>query len=107
MLAALATPDAHSLPLGGGGSGWGGRGGAARPIGWTDARSLLQPDSGDRSAASLSVTPTPTLPLRGGGSSFRRALPICIKRLGGGGTGGGGGGGRWVGLRGPSADGWP
>src|SRR5256885_7383785 len=74
--------DAKSRPLGGGGVGWGGRGVAARPIAWADAGSLVQPDSGARSAAFSSVTPTPTLPLRGGGSSSQRARPICITHPG-------------------------
>src|SRR5437763_8566046 len=74
--------DADSLPLGGGGLGWGGRGVDARPIAWTHRGNLLQPVSGARSAAFSSVTPTPTLPLRGGGSSSQRARPICITHPG-------------------------
>src|SRR5437588_5262971 len=84
-----------SLPPGGGGSGWGGRGVDDRPIAWADAGSLLQPDSGAPSAAFLSVTPTPTLPLRGGGSSSRgggsssrRSRPVRIQFLEGAGGGG-------------------
>src|SRR5256714_242383 len=56
------TRDANSLPLGGGGLGWGGRGVDARPIAWTDAGSLLQPDSGSPSAAFLKRHPHPDPP---------------------------------------------
>src|SRR3989440_10105514 len=62
--------DAGSLPLGGGGLGWGGRGVDARPIAWTDAGSRLQPDSGVRSAAFSRASPPPRpSPFEGEGGS--------------------------------------
>src|SRR2546421_50461 len=53
-----------------------------RPIAWTDAGRLVQRTARPFGCFSLSVTPTPTLPLRGGGSSFSEGGGSSFRREG-------------------------